>query len=93
MNIAALMAALVGVILMSITVHFGNKLENRWLRYLAAAAGLIGSIVVTSLVPGLFGDASNDTSALAGSYLVALIVAVVVLKSLFFRKKSAPESA
>ena len=87
MNLLAFIAALVGVVLMSLTVHFGNKVENRWLRYLSAIIGLVASFLIMSIIPSLFGDTSTETAGQAGSYLVILIVAVVIIKSIFFRKK------
>ena len=88
MNYLALVAAIVGVTLMSLTVHHGNKVENKWLRYLAAISGIIASLIVMSYVPELFGDNTIETSTQAGTYLGALIVAVVIIKSIFFRKRN-----
>lgn len=87
MNMPALIAALVGVTSMSFTVHFGNKITNRWLRYLAAAVGLLGSFIIMSYVPAVFGDTTSSTASLAGSYLGVLIVIAVIIKFIFFRKK------
>lgn len=87
MNIIALVAALVGVILMSLTVHYGNKVKNKWLRYLAAISGILVSLIIMSYIPALFGDSSTTTGAIAGNYLGVLVVTVVIIKSIFFRKK------
>lgn len=88
MNIVALIAAIVGVVGMSLTVIYGNKIKNRWLRYISAVVGIILSIVVMSGIPLLSSDGSAKTGAIAGQYLGVLIIAIVVIKSIFFRKKT-----
>jgi uncharacterized membrane protein YkgB len=88
MNYLALIAAIIGVTLMSLTVHYGNKIQNRWLRYLAATLGIIVSFVIMSFVPKLFGDNTIQTSNQSGVYLGVLIVTVTIIKSIFFRKKN-----
>ena len=88
MNILALIAAIIGVVLMSLTVIYGNRIKNRWLRYLSALVGLVLSVVVMGSTPALLGDSSLETSGKAGEYMVYLIVVVVVIKSIFFRKKA-----
>lgn len=87
MNILAVIAAVVGVTLMSLTVYFGNKIRNRWLSYLAAIVGILISVVVMGCIPSIFGDTSTSTSAQAGTYLGYLIVISVIIKFVFFRKK------
>jgi len=88
MNLLALVAALIGVILMSLTVYYGNKIVNKWLRYLAAITGILIAFLIMSYIPSLFGDNTNSTRSDAGTYLGALIVVVVIIKSLFFKNKS-----
>lgn len=88
MNIPALLAAIVGVILMSLTVYYGNKVQNKWLRYLSAITGIIISLLIMGYIPSLLGDDSTKTGAQAGNYLGILIVIIVVIKSIFFRKKN-----
>jgi len=87
MNIPALVAAFIGVILMSLTVYHGNKVPNKWFRYLAAISGIMISLIIMSYIPALFGDNTTKTGAQAGNYLGILIVTVVIIKSIFFRKK------
>lgn len=87
MNIVAFLSAIIGVTCMSLTVIYGNRIKNKWLRYLSAIIGVSLSIVVMSSVPLLFSDESIDTTAKAGEYLVILIIAILIIKSIFFRKK------
>ena len=91
MNILALIAAVIGVTLMSLTVYCGNRVENRWLRYLAAITGIFASLFIMSYVPSILGDTSTSTSTQAGTYLACLIVGVLIIKSIFFRKKKTSE--
>jgi len=79
----AIVAALAGLGVFALTVYFGNKVSNRWLRYLVLIIGIFAGLAVTG------GLARNvEESNLAGQILGGLIIAYFVLKSLFGEKKS-----
>jgi H+/Cl- antiporter ClcA len=86
-NIPALIAALIGLALFSITLLLGNKIQNKWLRYLSAIIGLVISLLIMSSMPSLLGDSSTKTASIAGTYFVYLIIGFAVLKIIFVRKK------
>jgi len=80
-----ILAALMGFIVAGATVILGNRIGNRWLRYLALIVGVVCALgVVGFIVP------DSKSGELAGQIFAGLIVAFYVVKSLFFRKKKVP---
>lgn len=86
MNMLALISAIAGLLILSLVVVLGNKVKNRWLRYVSIVVGIVLALVVTGNVPALLGDAETYTSAKAGEYMLYLGVLVVIIKSMFFKK-------
>jgi len=91
MNLPAFIGAVIGLGLMAITVYIGNKINNRLLRWLAAAIGLVISVTVAAYgsegLAALLGDNHSDTAGKAGEYMIYLVIGFVIVKSLFFRKR------
>lgn len=87
MNILPVISACAGLAIMVAVVVVGNKLKNRWLRYLSVAVGLILALVVTGSIPLLFGVDDVKASAKAGEYMVYLGIVLVIIKSAFFKGK------
>lgn len=54
MNLIALISAVIGVSLLMLVVLFGNKLANRWLRYLAIIVGIFIAMAIAGSAPALF---------------------------------------
>ena len=88
MNSVALISAIIGLSILIFIVVFGNKIRNRWVRYTSVAVGIVVAIGITGSIPPLLGDTEVSTSAKAGEYLLYLGVAVVIIKSVFFKKKA-----
>jgi hypothetical protein len=78
----AVVGALVGLVILFATVLLGNRIENRMLRYLAAAAGILAGLAVAGMIAG-------DEAAKAGEYMVYIAIPVVIVKTLFFKKSAA----
>lgn len=87
MNLIALISAVIGMSILMLVVLFGNKLTNRWLRYLALIVGIFIAMAITGSVPTLFGDTDLSTSSTAGGYLFYLGISFAVIKSIFFKNK------
>jgi hypothetical protein len=93
MNLIALISAVIGVSLLMHVVLYGNKLANRWLRYLAIIVGIFIALAITGSVPALFGDSDLSTSSKAGEYLFFLGILFVGIKSIFFKNKNPVSSS
>jgi len=87
MNSIALISALFTISCFALIVHLGNKIANRWLRYLFLIGGIVFSFVITSFIPPLLGDNKLSTSGTSGEYLVYIGLTYIVINLLFFRKK------
>lgn len=87
MNVIAMISAIIGVVILSLTVFYGNKIKPKWLGYLVAIVGIVIALGVMGYVPALLGDKSLETAQQGGNYLGMLIITVVLIKYLFFRKK------
>lgn len=87
MNIIALISAIIGLTLLIVVVMLCNKVKNRWLRYLSIIVGIVVVFGVIGFIPQLFGDNKFSTSEKTGEYLLYLGVLLVIVKSIFFRKK------
>jgi len=83
----AILAALVGFLIAVATVTFGNRIANRWLRYLALLAGICCALALMSVL-----TPNQEVASLAGEIFAGLIVVAYALKSIFFRKKKVPAS-
>ncbi len=88
MNMLALISAIAGLLVLSLVVVLGNKIKNRWLRYLSIVVGIILALAVAGSLPSLLGDNEIRTSAEAGEYMLYLAVMMVVIKSMFFKKST-----
>ncbi len=77
-----IVAALIGFVVAGLTVIFGNRIGNRWLRYLALIVGIVCALGVMGLIAG-----DGEAGSLAGQIFAGLVVAFYVIKSIFFRKK------
>ncbi|MGH1428114.1 MAG: hypothetical protein ACRBEE_09245 [Arenicella sp.] len=86
MNLTALIASFIGVVLMAITVGYGNSIQNRWVRYAVALVGVLLAITAVGYLPSILGDPSTQASAKAGEYLAYIIVAYIAIKTIFFRQ-------
>ena len=74
----AIVAALAGLGVFALTVYFGNRIGNRWLRYLVMIVGIFAGLAAAG---GL--ARSVEESSLAGQILGGLILAYFVVKALF----------
>ena len=96
MNLPALIGAVIGLGLLAITVYVGNKINNRFLRWLAAAIGLVISVTVAAYgsegLAALLGDSQSDTAGKAGEYMMYLVIGFVLAKAIFFRNRK-PDSS
>lgn len=72
-----IIAALIGFGVLWLTVHFGNKIANRWLRY----AAMLGGIIIGLYLPGIIAD-SVGKAMLAGEILGGLILSYWAIKSI-----------
>jgi len=77
-----IVAALIGFVLAGATLILGNRIGDRWLRYLALIAGIVCTLGVMGAIAG-----DGEAGALAGQIFAGMIVAFYVIKSMFFRKK------
>ncbi len=68
--------ALIGLGILCATVMWGNKLENRLLRYLAAAVGIMIGLAAAGYIAG-------DEAGKAGEYMVYMAVPALILKKIF----------
>lgn len=91
MNIIALISALIGIIFVIIVFIIGNKIKNRWLRYLSVLIGILIAFVGMGYTPVLFGVKDHQTAADAGGYFFYLGILTLIIKGIFFRKKK-PEN-
>lgn len=91
MNLIALIAATIGLVILIVVVILGNKIKNRWLRYLSVIVGIVIALIAAGNLPPLLGDGEVSTSAKAGEYMLYLGIIVVILKSIFFKKKPGSE--
>jgi high-affinity Fe2+/Pb2+ permease len=91
MNLIALASAIIGITILIFVVNFGNKIESRSLRYLSIIVGIIVAMLVAGNLPPLLGDGDVSTSAKAGEYMVYVGIIVVIIKSVFFKKKAGKE--
>ena len=91
MNVPALIGAVIGLGLLAVVVHLGNKINNRFLRWLAAAIGLVVSVTVAAYgsegLAALLGDSHSDAAGKAGEYMMYLVLGFVFVKAIFFRKR------
>ena len=92
MDVIALVSAIIGLILLIATVFFGNKIQNRWLRYVAVIVGIVIAVGTVGNLPPVFGVTDTTTSAKAGEYLLYLGIAAAIINALFFRRKPNSES-
>ena len=86
MNIVALLLAVLGLIGIFIGFNLNRLVKNKYLGGLLQLIGVLGAIVLMSLVP-----VDGKTAAQAGQYLVYLAVIALIIKMLFFRKKKKTE--
>lgn len=93
MNILALVSAIIGLSILILAVVFGNKIKNRWLRYLSVIVGIVVAIVAAGNIPPLLGDSEVTTSAKAGEYMLYLGIIFVIVKSIFFKNKKDADNA
>jgi hypothetical protein len=83
MNIPALILALIGIALFVAAYKIGGKMDNRLIGGLIQIVGVIVAIVIPSALAS-----DTATSAQAGTYMVFIGVALVILKLLFFKTKA-----
>jgi len=88
MDVIALLSAIIGLILLIATVFFGNKIQNRWLRYVAMIVGIVIAVGTVGSLPPVFGITDTTTSAKAGEYLFYLGTVAAIINALFFRRKT-----
>ena len=91
MNLIALISAIIGLSILIVVVILGNKIKNRWLRYLSVVMGIVIALGVSGNILSLFGDGDVSTSAKVGEYLLYLGILAAIIKSVFFKKKSETE--
>jgi len=87
MNIIALISALAGLFILIMVVIFGNKIKNRWLRYLAILIGVFAAMAVAGIIPSLLGDDNMSTAADVGSYMVVLGIFYTIMHAIIASKK------
>ena len=83
MDVIALVSAVIGLILLIATVFFGNKIQNRWLRYVAVIVGIVIAVSTVENLPPFFGVTDTTTGAKAGEYLLYLGIVTAIINSLF----------
>ncbi len=89
MDFAALIGATTGLTGLVLTIIYGNKIENKMLRYLVGVLGMVVSIGLAGQISGALSARDNiDASYIAGRYLFFLAICAIILKKIVFKKKN-----
>jgi len=86
----AFISTVITVAFILLTLHLGNKLENRFLRGIIIFIGVIVSVVLAATIQQFMG-APLQVATLYGKYFGYMLVSAAILKYWIFRRDDADD--